>query len=126
MKLDPVAWDHKLQRAVLAAWIALGILVQIADRLGVPSLHPVAAALALVYPGVVGAMAWRFLHASWRDIASWTVPVTLLAGLGLIVPVPLGWLFGVVAVGWTVAFVFWGGGGDWWYRAVLRRPCPWP
>lgn len=122
MTLDPAGWDYKLQRAVFVGWIALGILVPIADRLGVPYLHPVAAAVALLYPGVVGAMAWRFLHASWRDIASWTIPVTLLAGLGLALPVPLRWLFGIVVVGWMVAFVFWDAAADWWYRAVLRRP----
>jgi hypothetical protein len=67
-------------------------------------------------------MAWRFGHASWRDISSWTIPVTLLMGLGLVLPVPLGWLFGIVALGWVAAFVFWDAAADWWYRTVLRRP----
>jgi hypothetical protein len=124
MKLDPARWPALLQWVVLGALVGLAALSVILGAGRV--LGPIGSAALLVLPGLIGGLIWRYSAVPWRDIASWTVPLTIWVLVApMVVAATVRWLFvATPATIWLAVFVFWLPPVRWWYRVVLRKPYP--
>lgn len=123
--MDPASWPEPIRMPILGGLIVLMIATVVLD-----ASSDLALIVGPIVPPLVGGLIWRFDRLPWIDVLSWTVPLALwiavawmiLPGLGL-----LGSIAGGVSVAaWISAFIFWTRVARWWYRAVLRKPYPWP
>jgi len=120
--IDPASWSDRLQGLALV----VAILSWLAACL-VPHARVAPSDLWVVMGlGAVGALSWRFEAVPWRDIASWTLPLTVWVAIVVIVdPTPLvGALGFMIGGGWLGLFACWSPFAQWWYRAALRKPYP--
>lgn len=91
------------------------------------ALHgTVGGVLVAVGFGAVGALVWRADSLPWRDIASWTIPLTAwIAVAWFALSSEVAYLAaGAVAIVWLASFIFWLVPVRWWYRWVLRKGLP--
>jgi hypothetical protein len=121
MKLDPARWPSSWVPAVPAVIMALFLVSAITG-----TLHgPIGGVLFAVWLGVCGAIIWRADGIAWLDIASWTVPLVVWAGVAWFIFSDVPFLIaGVAAMAWLATFIFWLAPVRWWYRWVLRREPP--
>jgi hypothetical protein len=122
MRLDPAQWSERLQTVVLLVVFATyGLSAMVGPRGGPVVMGWFAAAL-----GVLGGLTWRYSAVPWREIASWTLPLTAwMVGLVYYMParIPAIAAF-LLACVWFALFVSWSPLVGWWYRSVLRKPLP--
>ena len=124
MKVDPARWSERSQGIGMLAVIAL-YLAAIAGSFFGLGREPIVRGWLVVSFGTLGALYWRALGIPWRDIASWTIPLTVwMAASAVAPPVPWGFLVWVAGSLWFSLFLVGTPLTPWWYRSVLRKPVP--